>query len=54
MKLTSLFVLFLVFAISPATISGAKLPFMEDDYGKALTQAKQRNLPIFVECWAPW
>jgi len=30
------------------------LPFIQDDYSKALTQAQQKKLPIFVECWAPW
>src|SRR5689334_10816311 len=34
--------------------SAAGLPFIQDDYGAALRQAKARNLPIFVECWAPW
>ena len=30
------------------------LPFIEDDYGKALALAKQKKVPIFVEAWAPW
>jgi len=30
------------------------VPFLRDDYGKALAQARERNLPIFVEAWAPW
>lgn len=30
------------------------LPFIEDDYAKAVTRAKTKNLPIFVEAWAPW
>ena len=39
-----------------SAFAGARtgLPFINDDYGKALTQAKERNKPIFVECWAPW
>ena len=32
----------------------AALPFIADDYPEALAQAKQKSLPIFVECWAPW
>jgi hypothetical protein len=32
----------------------AELPFIEDDYGKAVARAKTKNLPIFVEAWAPW
>jgi thioredoxin-like negative regulator of GroEL len=30
------------------------LPFLEDDYGQALEQARARKLPLFVEAWAPW
>jgi hypothetical protein len=29
------------------------LPWV-DDYSKAVTQARAKNLPIFVESWAPW
>jgi hypothetical protein len=43
------------FASSPAPKSrSAALPFIDDDYRKALAQAKARHLPIFVEAWAPW
>jgi hypothetical protein len=30
------------------------LPFINDDFQKALVQAKQRSVPLFVEVWAPW
>ena len=30
------------------------LPFIEDDYPKALAEARAKKLPIFVETWAPW
>jgi hypothetical protein len=30
------------------------LPWINDNYLKALTDAKQQKLPIFVEVWAPW
>lgn len=30
------------------------LPFVKDDYAKAVAQAKAKNVPIFVEAWAPW
>ena len=30
------------------------LPFILDDYPKAVKEAKQGNRPIFVEVWAPW
>jgi hypothetical protein len=32
----------------------AVLPFIEDDYPRALAEAKAKHLPIFVEAWAPW
>ena len=34
--------------------SRAVLPWVEDDYPKALTLARGKNVPIFVEAWAPW
>jgi len=30
------------------------LPFIPDDYPAGLAQARERDLPIFVETWAPW
>ena len=32
----------------------ASLPFIEDDYEKALALAKQKKVPLFVDTWAPW
>lgn len=40
-------------AASPAKAS-LVVPFIEDDYVRALAEAKQRNVPLFVEAWAPW
>jgi len=34
--------------------SGPVLPFIADDYDAALAQARERDLPIFVDSWAPW
>jgi hypothetical protein len=34
--------------------TASNLPFISDNYAKALAAAKQRNLPVFVEVWAPW
>jgi len=34
--------------------SQATLPFIEDNYQRALADAKARGVPIFVEAWAPW
>jgi hypothetical protein len=30
------------------------LPFIHDDWTRAMALAKQRKLPVFVEAWAPW
>jgi hypothetical protein len=30
------------------------LPFIEDDYETALAEARARDVPMFVESWAPW
>ncbi len=30
------------------------LPFLSDDYAKALGVARARSLPLFIEAWAPW
>jgi hypothetical protein len=30
------------------------LPFIEDDYPRALAQARTRKVPIFIEASAPW
>jgi len=39
---------------APVKQRPAALPFIEDNYAKALAAAKSRHLPIFVEAWAPW
>jgi hypothetical protein len=30
------------------------VPFIDNDYTKAVARAKAKNVPIFVEAWAPW
>jgi hypothetical protein len=32
----------------------AKITFVEDDYATAVARAKAKDVPIFVEAWAPW
>ena len=39
-------------AVTVATASPV-LPFV-DDYKVALTEAREKRLPIFIEAWAPW
>lgn len=37
-------------AASPA----APLPWIEDDYSHAVSEARAKKVPIFLEAWAPW
>jgi hypothetical protein len=37
----------------PAEVEKA-LPFIADDYPKALAEARAQRLPLFIEAWAPW
>ncbi len=47
-------VLLFALALLGSTASAAPLPFIEDDWPRALAEAKARHLPIFVDSWAPW
>lgn len=39
---------------APRTAPAPALPWIADDYTRAVAQAKVRRVPIFVESWAPW
>jgi hypothetical protein len=39
--------------VSSVAQAGA-LPFIEDDWPRALAEAKRTHKPIFVDNWAPW
>jgi tetratricopeptide (TPR) repeat protein len=41
-------------AAAPAPSARETLPFIHDDYPKAIAEARARKLPLFVETWAPW
>ncbi len=47
-------------AILPGSRGGAAaspravLPFIADDYTKAVAEARARKVPLFIESWAPW
>jgi hypothetical protein len=51
-------ILLLAACCTPALGAGAPkteaLPFLQDDYPKALSEARAKKLPIFAEAWAPW
>ena len=39
----------------PATAAGPTvLPWIDDDYARALSEARAKKVPIFAELWAPW
>jgi len=40
-------------AAAVVATAGPVLPFV-DDYKVALTEAREKRLPIFIEAWAPW
>ena len=61
--LASVALLGAAFSAAPAAAIPAKpapagpkavLPWIEDDWSKAVATAKARKVPIFVESWAPW
>jgi hypothetical protein len=57
-RLTPLALLLGLAAAAPATAAdrgdARPLPFIADDYAKALGEARARALPLFIEAWAPW
>ena len=47
--------LLLISCLAPvAAFATEVLPFINDDYSKALSLSRARHVPIFVEAWAPW
>jgi hypothetical protein len=43
-----------IFKLSLLFATVASLPWVENDYNRALAEAKSRHVPVFVELWAPW
>jgi tetratricopeptide (TPR) repeat protein len=39
---------------APAGAAASPLRFIEDDYARALAEARARALPLFIDTWAPW
>jgi hypothetical protein len=37
-----------------AVAAPGPLPVINDDVTRALSEATQRRVPLFVEVWAPW
>ena len=40
--------------IASAAQAKEVLPWIENDYSKAIARARSADLPVFVEAWAPW
>lgn len=53
MKRFSLLLLTLLIT-APAMRASEVVPFIENDYAKAVATARTKQLPLFVEAWAPW
>jgi len=49
-----LIILLSLLALAPLARAKEVLPFIENDYGKAVARAKTKHLPLFVDAWAPW
>ncbi len=45
---------FALAGLAAAAPSKPVLPFIDDDYSKALGEARARKVPIFIEASAPW
>jgi hypothetical protein len=41
-------------AAGPAAEVEKVLPFVPNDYPRALAEARAQRLPLFIEAWAPW
>ena len=37
-----------------ASTAPSRLPIINDDVARARAEARQRQVPVFVEVWAPW
>ena len=45
----------MLLALSPAlALANEVLPFIDNDYCKALKMAQTKHVPLFVDAWAPW
>ena len=50
----TLFITLALLVVAPLLRAAEVLPFIENDYGKAVARAKTKHLPLFVDAWAPW
>jgi hypothetical protein len=50
----SLLAALLVLTALPALAAKEVLPWIENDYSRAVSRARTAGVPIFAETWAPW
>jgi hypothetical protein len=41
-------------AVAGTPATHLALPFIQNDYPRALAEARARKVPLFIEAWAPW
>ncbi len=46
--------LLLTLLLAAAALPASALPFIKDDYVTAIARARAKNVPLFVDVWAPW
>jgi hypothetical protein len=46
--------LLLTAVLAAIALPAMALPFIENDYSKALARARTNRIPLFVDVWAPW
>ena len=44
----------LLILLASATTARPRLPMINDNYDRAVAEAKQRHVPLFIDVWAPW
>ena len=44
----------MLLVLAPLARANEVLPFIDNDYAKAVARAKTKHLPLFVDAWAPW
>ena len=44
----------LLLCAAQAASAAEALPFIEDDYPRALAEARAAKRPLFIDAWAPW
>ena len=50
----TIFIFLALLALASLARAKEVLPFIENDYAKAVARAKTKHVPLFVDAWAPW